>query len=101
MVRGGVRWGLSLVDEVGVPETGEGGVRNPVSNLLRTMMRGLRYREVEHAAGDAANAKARSHDVELVALHGLWGRILEVVMRLVVHVPVVARVHSVVVTAPS
>jgi hypothetical protein len=39
------------------------------------------------------------HDVELVTLHSLRGGVLQVIVCLVVHVPIVASVHTVVVTA--
>ena len=49
---------------------------------------------------NAARAECQcSHNVELVALHCLRRRVLQVVMRLVVHVPIIAGVHAVVVAA--
>ena len=41
---------------------------------------------------------AGSHDVELVALDGLRRGILKVIVRLVVHVPIVTGVYAVVVS---
>jgi hypothetical protein len=43
----------------------------------------------------------RSHDVEFVTLDGLGRRVLKVVMRLVIHVPIISSMHAVVVTVQA
>ena len=76
---------------------------------IRKSENGLKQRVANagHATGDAERANAAiaecqcSHNVELVALHCLGRRVLQVVVRLVVHVPIIAGVHAVVVAAQA
>ena len=96
-----MRWGLRLVDEVRVPKGREQVKYQGAAWQQRRRAIPQTLRAKQAAATESAEAArgVRSHDVELVALHRLRGRVLQIVVSLVVHIPIVARVNTVVVPA--